>query len=640
MPKVSKTKSKSPHFKKKTVKKTTKRKAPTKSRKTFDSELKAIYKEGGKMPNLTKLEKKKTSPLTRFLIRFIVIAVFLAAIAWAGFLFFNPWAGNDGQSLEVTIEAPDEVRSGEEIEISIDYDNNGRVSLAALEIQLNLPESFTLTESNPEATGGDNVWTVGSLKPGADGSIELKGVILESIDTTSTVQAIITYRPGNFNADFQDIETKEFLIESSVLEAELAGPSKALPGDSLDYVYELTNTGEQTLNNFYVELSPSAAFLVEEVDPEYESEEHLRWKIDSLEPEEQIELTFKGNFSAETEGLQEVGVVSYFEDILGEQLIQTDSQSQIEVLGGNLIVHTIVNGSSSDQTVEIGETLRLSIDYSNDGDEPIGDIGFELTLSGAGGADVPIAWEDADLSGGSFDPVDNTVTWSMNNTPGLSTLENGDTGVIDVSLPIVDEFDSEILADEFSLSLESSLENIGGVASPRTLSSSPITIKVNSDLALAAESRYYDDEGTELGTGPLPPVVGSLTSYRIFWNVINSMHKLEDIEVSTTLPLDVAWTGRTTTDIGELSFDPESRTVRWYVSSLPTSISSVDCSFEVSITPDESDVGTFVRLTNETSVTADDTQTEESVSRTSEALTTDLTNDPIGSGQGIVLEGE
>ncbi len=640
MPKVSKTKSKSPHFKKKTVKKTTKRKAPTKSRKTFDSELKAIYKEGGKMPNLTKLEKKKTSPLTRFLIRFIVIAVFLAAIAWAGFLFFNPWAGNDGQSLEVTIEAPDEVRSGEEIEISIDYDNNGRVSLAALEIQLNLPESFTLTESNPEATGGDNVWTVGSLKPGADGSIELKGVILESIDTTSTVQAIITYRPGNFNADFQDIETKEFLIESSVLEAELAGPSKALPGDSLDYVYELTNTGEQTLNNFYVELSPSAAFLVEEVDPEYESEEHLRWKIDSLEPEEQIELTFKGNFSAETEGLQEVGVVSYFEDILGEQLIQTDSQSQIEVLGGNLIVHTIVNGSSSDQTVEIGETLRLSIDYSNDGDEPIGDIGFELTLSGAGGADVPIAWEDADLSGGSFDPVDNTVTWSMNNTPGLSTLETGDTGVIDVSLPIVDEFDSEILADEFSLSLESSLENIGGVASPRTLSSSPITIKVNSDLALAAESRYYDDEGTELGTGPLPPVVGSLTSYRIFWNVINSMHKLEDIEVSTTLPLDVAWTGRTTTDIGELSFDPESRTVRWYVSSLPTSISSVDCSFEVSITPDESDVGTFVRLTNETSVTADDTQTEESVSRTSEALTTDLTNDPIGSGQGIVLEGE
>jgi len=637
MPKVTKPKSSKPHFKTKTVK-SPKRKAPRKSRKTFDSELKAIYKEDGRMPNLTKLDKKKSSRLTRFLVRFIIIAVFLAAVAWAGFLFFNPWAGNDGQSLEVTIEAPDEVRSGEEIELSIDYDNNGRVSLAALEIQLNLPESFTLSESNPESTGSDNVWTVGSLKPGAEGSIELKGMILESINTTSTIQAIITYRPGNFNADFQDIETKEFLIESSVLEAELAGPSKALPGDSLDYIYELTNAGEQALSNFYVELAPSNAFLVETVTPEYENEEHPRWKIDNLEPEEQIELTFTGNFSAETEGLQEVAVLSYFEDLQGNQLVQTDSRSQIEVLGGNLIVHSIINGSSSDQTAEIGETLRISIDYSNDGDEPIGDIGFELTLSGAGGSDVPIQWEDADLSGGRLDPVNNTITWSMNSSPGLGTLESGDTGVIDLSLPIVDDFDAAILADEFTLALESSLENIGGVASPRTLSSTPTMIKVNSDLELSAESRYYDDGGTELGTGPLPPVVGELTSYRILWNVNNSMHKLEDIEVSTTLPLDVAWTGRTTTDIGELSFDPESRTVRWYVSSLPTTISSVDCSFEVSITPDASDVGTFVRLTNQTNTMADDTVTEETVSRSAEALTTDLMNDPVGSGQGIVLE--
>ena len=636
MPRVPKASAKKTSKTKKPAK-TSKRKAPRKRTKSFETELKAIYKENGKMPNLTKLDKDRSSRMTRFLIRFIVIALILAAVAWAGFLFFNPFGGADGQSLEVTIKGPEQVTSGEEVEFEIKYDNNGRVPMAALEIQLNLPETFYLSEADPVPTKNEDTWTVGSLKKGGKGTIELTGVILGSVDTTSTIQAIVTYRPSNFNADFQDIETMEFTIDDSVIETALASPSKAVPGDVIEYKLELTNSSEADLENIFVGVEAPNSWIVESASPEL-VEEELYWQVSKVEPEETIELTLTGSFATEAQGLQDVTFVSYFEDAEGARLIQTSDRAQTDVLGSDLLVQTIINGSSGDQGASPGDTLRMSINYSNSGEEVVGGVIIGVTFSSSEGKDVPIKWEDADISGGYFDPVENEITWGPNSTPDLATLEVGEEGVIDLSLPVLNDFDPSQLADQIVVSVESSLSTIGGVNSPRELSSSPITVSINSDFDPAAESRYYDDTGSTLGSGPIPPQVSEITSYQIVWSVDNSIHELEDVVLSTTLPLDVSWTGSTSTDIGQLSYDPESRVARWSIDSLPTSIESVSANFEVSIAPEEADVGSFVKLSNRISVTATDTVTSDSLTRSLDELSTNLVNDTYATGQGIVIE--
>jgi len=636
MPRVPKASAKKTSKTKKPTK-TSKRKAPRKKTKSFETELKAIYKENGKMPNLTKFDKNRSSRMTRFLIRFIVIALILAAVAWAGFLFFNPFGGADGQSLEILIDGPEQVTSGEEVSFEIKYDNNGRVPMAALEIQLNLPETFYLSEANPAPTKDEDTWTVGSLKKGGKGTIELTGVILGSVNTTSTIQAIVTYRPSNFNADFQDIETMEFTIDNSVVETALASPSKAVPGDVIEYKLELTNTSESALENIFVGIHAPNSWIIESTSPEL-VEEKLYWLVSKVESEETIELTLTGSFAAEAQGLQDVTFVSYFEDAEGVQLTQTTDRAQTDVLGSDLVVQTIINGSSSDQSASPGDTLRMSINYSNSGEEVVGGVVISVTFSSENGQDVPIQWENADISGGYFDPVENEITWGPNSTPDLATLEVGEEGVIDLSLPILDDLDPETLADQIVVAVESSLNTIGGVNSPRELSSSPITISINSDFNPTAESRYYNDNGSALGSGPMPPEVNEITSYQIIWSVDNSIHELEDVVLSTTLPLDVAWTGSTSTDIGQLSYDPESRVARWSIDSLPTSIESVTADFEVSITPEEADVGSFVKLSNRISVTATDTVTGDNLTRSLDELSTNLVNDTYAAGQGIVIE--
>jgi len=633
MPRVPKAGTKKPSK----VKKGTKKPPQKQADKKLDSELKSIYKEGGKMPNLTKLDKTKSSALTRFLLRFTIIAFILAAVAWAGFLFFQPFGTEEGEYLFVEIDTPETVTSGQELVIEINYENRGKVPIASLEIQLNLPDTFQITSMVPGPTKGDDTWTVGSLREKADGSIELTGTILGSVDTDSTIQAIMTYRPSNFNADFQDIETKEFTIDGSVIETALASPTKALPGDMVEYVLELTNQGENDLTDFYVDILASDVWLFEQAEPELEENE-ARWKISKLEAEQTIELKLQGNFAANTSGLQDIIFQSYFEDELGNKLIQTENRSQTDVLGNDLNVQTIINGSGNDQMVDPGETLRVSINYTNTGDDPIGQVGIELELTGQNELDLPIDWQEADLNGGQLDPVTNTISWSMSNWPELSTLESDDQGVIDLSLPLLDDFDPSELSDTIVITTNSSLTTVAGVNSPREVSSAPLTIQINSDLELLAWAQYFDDEGAPLGNGPLPPQVNQLTAYRVVWRLNNSIHQIDDLEASTTIPLDVAWTGRTSTDIGQLSYDPESRVVHWSIDSFPTSIEQVEASFEVSITPDSSDVGNFVKLSNRASVSGTDAITEENLTSSIDELSTNLTSDDFAVGKGVVIE--
>ncbi|MBU0531822.1 MAG: hypothetical protein ABIG32_01755 [Candidatus Uhrbacteria bacterium] len=606
--------------------------------KTFDTELKAIYRKDGKMPNLHQLDHKRGSRFTRFLIWVIVIAVVLSAIAWAGFLFFDPFGGRSGQTLEVRIEGPDEVSSGEEVEFKIRYENKGQVPLAALEIQLNLPDTFRNTVTRPNPTASDNTWTIGSLRAGSDGSIDITGTIIGSVTSASTIQAIISYRPSNFNADFQDIETKEFLINTTVLEGKAEGPEQSVPGDSVEYAYELRNSGKSTLNDVFVLVKPPTTFLIEQTSPEFDSKDQLRFKVDTLDPNETVTYKVMGSFAAEARGLQDMIFTSAFMNDDEVDLVQSEERVQTDVLGGALVAQTIVNGSDQSQTAELGELLRVSLNYANQGEQDIGGVSFKLKIESAGG-DAPIAWEQASLADGKFDPVTNEIIWDESIIEELELLAPGTEGVIDLSLPIVDGFDASILSDSLSLVLTSSLESVGGIESAREISSSPIAIGINSDFNLTAEARYYDADGVALGTGPVPPMIDETTTYRVLWKVTNSIHDLEGLEVSATLPPNVAWTGRTKTDIGELSFDPESRLVRWYTSTLPTSIPEVGCHFEVSITPNEANLGIFLKLLNVTSGSSTDAVTREKITESNNELTTEVPNDEYATS-GVVIEAD
>ena len=108
--------------------------------------------------------------------------------------------------------------------------------------------------------------------------------------------------------------------------------------------------------------------------------------------------------------------------------------------------------------------------------------------------------------------------------------------------------------------------------------------------------------------------------------------------MSTNLPPDVAWTGASNTDIGEFEFNNTTRLVTWTIDKLPREITEAVASFDVAITPDENDLGAFFKLTNATSLDAEDVVTNDHLSQALDIVTTELPTDEFASGKGVVLE--
>ena len=140
-----------------------------------------------------------------------------------------------------------------------------------------------------------------------------------------------------------------------------------------------------------------------------------------------------------------------------------------------------------------------------------------------------------------------------------------------------------------------------------------------------------------IGSGPIPPQVGHTTNYRVYWNVSNSLHTLENVRMSATLPQDVAWLERTDTDIGTVSYNATTRQITWTIPKLLAELAHAGAWFEIAISPDSGDVGRFMKLTSTTSFEARDSSTAESMSESLGELTSELPDDDFALGKGTVI---
>jgi uncharacterized repeat protein (TIGR01451 family) len=599
----------------------------------MQDELKAIYEQDGNMPNLTKLERRQVSPLTRFLGIAVGVLSVLAVVAWGGFFVWTRGWFASSRPLNVSLEGPEHAAAGQVAFFTARYENTGSVPIASIDMSLNLPLGFEVLTTDPAPTEG-TTWKLNSLSGGSDGSIVISGIFHSEVPSSETLQAFFTYRPGNYSTDFQEIATKLTNIDDSVIHVAVTGPEKALSGDEVTYTVEAQNAGAIAVGNFRLIATLPTGFTVTSAEPA--SRPDLpEWDIATLEPGAITTIIIKGKYTATTAGSQTFGVRSAVVSEDDTLLTQATSQVVTDVLGGNLAFHLIVDGSTSNVAANLGEPLRVSVDYTNAGNEAIGGLSLTLKLDGSG-RPLPVDWEKADLGVARRDG--STIIWDENAIPEFASLAPNATDILDLTLPLLGELDPALIADQFTATLAADLDRVGSVESPRTVETSPVTVAINSDFAASGEVRYFTDAGEPVGTGALPPQVGKTTTYRVYWDLKNSMHPLSGIVMSTNLPPDVAWVGNAHADIGTIAFDETTRLVTWSADKLPADIPAVEATFDVAITPQDADIGAYFKLTNATSADATDDTTKAHLSNALDILTTELPTDETAKGKGVVVE--
>lgn len=602
----------------------------------LEDELTEIYSsdDRGIHRDMSRLERARGTTMRKFLVGMIVFFGALAAVAWAGFFFFSPT--NDkftGEDVTVSIDGPGEVKSGEETTYVVKYENGEGVALGTSALEVRLPKAFVVTSTEPATENND--WHIGSIGPGKSGEVHITGVFLAGTGSELDVQAILTYRPADFNSEFQRVATRTLLVGDSVMTTSVSGPDKVLPGDEVAIEFTYENTSPNDFSDLVLRAEYPEGFIPTSSDPESEDGDFHEWRIDKVPAGEKGTVTVHGNFASDAQGELVFGSTLGFLDDAETFQKQAENTFTTEVLQGELVTTLIMNGKTSDQPVRFGDTLRYAVTFRNTGESSLGNITLSVQIDSEPETGL-ILWNQLeDENGGVRDG--NTITWTSKQLRQLERLDANDEGVIEFLVPVSAEVPEGAEGDiQIKSHVTAKIESIDGDVVERETQSQPMVAHLLSDTALAGAARYFAEDSSPLGKGPLPPKVGQATTYRIVWHLTNALHDLSDLRLSTKLPQNVRYTGNSSVDAGDLSFDAGEDKMIWTLNWLPTDVSDLNVAFDVEITPTEEQSGKIPTLVDASIFEATDNVAQSTMLLSLPPMSTAAEEDPLAAGLGRV----
>ncbi len=603
--------------------------------------------QDGSLPDISHLDVRRKSRLKIYLWSFAGIAVLLSAIAWLGFLLLNPNASFSNGSIKLTVASQEKIASGDDIVYVIKYENIEKVALDDVEVIARYPDGFEFGSSTPAPNNAFNTsWTVGTLSRGQAGQIEVHGRMIGEVGALKILSVTASYRPENFSSSFKDSKNFTSQITSSILELTVDGPAQILPEKKVDYKISYKNNSTNQLKNIKILVTYDDNFVFQQAIPApYSRPEDARklnnqWLVETLDQNQEGEINITGGYLPGTDITQATMKVElgFYDQQTDSFQLQQDKTVTADLIQPKLDLKLIINGSATDQPISFDQLLTYSLVYKNLGQADLTDVTITARLIG------PV------VDFGSLDDKNNghvsnndLITWTKNEIPGLALIRPLDQGTINFTIRTKPSSSINPNKDNLQLTsiAQAGITKIGETElSGLTVDSNEIKNNINTDLQFNVSARYFDNDNIAVGTGPLPPVVGQTTSFRIYWSLINSLNAVNNISVTTVLPTGVSWQNKFLVSLGQISYSAKDNKVTWIIGKLPANKSNVDTTawFDVAVTPTSQQEKKLLVLTDQSELSATDAVTNSAIYKTGKATTSNLEDDPIGTGRGLVIK--
>lgn len=530
------------------------------------------------------------------------IAITLTCLAFAivgGYRVFRdvvPQSSSGDVVVEMTVS--EQVASGDVVNIDIRFTNTKEVPLASADLELIYPDGFIPSSSEPESTDDRmRLFSFSDVSSGTLTEISIIGQLVGSTLEEKEFTAVVTYRPTNFNTDFQSRAVAHTTISSSTVTIQAQVPDQVSSEQAVELIFTYTNTASIPVERLRAQVTLPEGFVVDAYDPQ-PSRESATWFIDALQPEEQRTITVRGKFIGNSGENQEVSMDIGIEEIDGSIHPQTQYAELVIIVNPEF-------------------TLELQAPDVISADE---DITVKTVLKNAADAemkDVVLSWEIVGAISG-----ESVHTDTIKKIQAQESKERG--LVIDVNAGKQADESVRVIAK-----ITRALLNGKEIAVSTTTEK---VIRVRSLPEFAYEARYYDDALKKIGSGPVPPQVGETTTYAIDFEARTAFNALTTVTCIARLPQDVTFVSGDAAAYDELTQEV----------SIAFSTLAVEAvkqvRFFVSITPTAADVDHLKVLSDAMKCSAQNAFTQERIEEELPRLTTELSSDDSASGKGVVVE--
>jgi hypothetical protein len=315
---------------------------------------------------------------------------------------------------------------------------------------------------------------------------------------------------------------------------------------------------------------------------------------------------------------------TFMQTVNNQQYVFLTKDVDLKIMKSDLNLSLMINGSKNGEPVDFGENLTYTLNYQNKGEVAIEDLTIMLVVDSDLVDFENIEDENNGVKGA------NTIAWSKEKIPALAEIQPEEEGSVNIILP-VKEFDETYIGQDLEITsyAQFSMKENEEFDDNQDNRSNEIINELNSDLSLEETILYFNEENIPVGSGPLPPEVNETTSFRVYWQINNNLHNLEDLVVELELPEHIEYEGVKSIDTGKLNYDYDTREIIWDIEYLSTTQHNVVAEFEISIEPSGDDENKILIISPGASASAIDTVTEDTLNVKSEATTTKLEEDEI-----------
>ncbi|MCX6764068.1 MAG: hypothetical protein NTZ97_05080 [Candidatus Moranbacteria bacterium] len=569
-----------------------------------------------------KAEQKKA-------IKFGAIAlggILLVALIVMGVFYFMQSAFNEDR-VKVSISGPETAQSGDILTYEIQYKNNNRAKLSGVVLRVGYPEGF-----KPEIEQGFRqegqmavALDLGEIKGFGSGKITLKGKAYGPKGNLMLLEAGLTYNPASYTNKFVAKGQTGLTIISSPIVVEVMAPLVLASGGAIDYLVDYKNTGSTDYEGVKIKAEYPAGFTFSQSEPKSSEGEGVFY-VGHLSAGQEGKLVISGKLEGSRDEIKPIKI-SVGETSGGIFLVHNDERAETKIVSPTLVISQTVNGVRG-VSVNAGDTLLFTITYKNEGNIGLRDVIITEKIDS-----TVLDYSKMELSSGAFDGNSKTITWKSKDIPNLRFLEAGQGGTIrfDVRvkeiIPVAGASDKNFIIS--SIAKIDSPDVPAILAGNKVISSNQVDFKLNSKLVLAVKG-YYNDTSLP-NSGPIPPQVGTDTTYTIHWKIANVSNDITGAKVETVLPTGVVFTGKVYPENTKLTYNDRSGSLIWEIGTMAAGEGVLspgkEISFQVKVNPAPSQVDTMVDLTGASIFSAKDIFTGSDVSTTTEKKTTFLSED-------------
>ncbi len=606
----------------------------------IDDNLSEIYRdESGNLIDVSRVRSKKDFIFVKFIKKLFVLAV-LFCLGYGFYTYFTDQFSNT-VSADLTINAPESVKAGEDFNYTIHYKNNSNFELNSLQLEIKYPENFLL--NNISGAGlellatstAQNSFSLPALPVNSEVDIIISGKLLAEKDSVNLIGVSLSYEPGTFSAKFKKEAVASVRVNDLGFDLDFEYTNAALTGENSQIDIMFSNVKDNFFNDFEISFAfPENISLVDDQISTttatssnnglmISKSSNLIWQVSGLASStNSYHLPIQYIVNKKIEDNQKIIIRLSKKVNENKTYVFAEKNIELNVMNSNLNLTLILNGSKNDNTANFGETLNYSLVYANKSDSQLKDIVIMAALK----SDF-LDWTS--FKNNQKGTVgESTITWTKEQIPALASLAPGEEGVIDFSINLR-PYNNSDLGKSFNVTSYAQFNINNRQADLKDSLSNKIITKVNSDLKLTERVLYFDENNLPVGSGPLPPKVGQKTSLKVYWKIENNLHELNNTRVVTKLPEYVLFDDNANVSSGDLSFDGATHSVIWNIGILPVSTYQAQADFNISVTPTDNQKNSLLVLLSDSTVTAIDTDTGANIEKKGTSKTTKLEDDDI-----------